>query len=347
MRPIRKVLLGIVLLAAIAATYVLVKFRAFVVPVVTTLTHRVGAIDVYGIGDSNLEEIRAKLPVREGDFSARLHFGQGRNAAFEQATGHTPVYVAPICCDERNREWIFIGLGGVEVQPSPAPTGTEILSQPLLDLYNELFLGLFSSISRGNALEEHSTGYALSKDPELRAIQLRMRETALRHEQELYTIAAQSAAATSRAAAVHFLGYAQRSPRQISALGSAARDADQNVRNNATRALSVLLEAFPGDSKALDLDYFLDLMNSPIWTDRNKASMLLEQISRTRVRAILDRMQAKSREAFVEMARWKSPHRQAAVQILARIGGMDESSLLDKTQHGLLDEILETALRPK
>lgn len=347
MRLVRKVLRGILLVMLVAAGYLLIKFGSHVVPVAATLTHRVGAIDFYGNGTANLEEIRAKLPVRVGDYSARLHFGQGRNAAFEQAIGHTPVYVTPVCCDERGREWVFVGLGGVEVQPSPAPTSTEKLSQPMLDLYHEFFLGLMAAIGRGNAAEERTTGYALSKDSELRAIQLRMREAALRNERELYTIATRSADAASRAAAVHLLGYAQRSPRQAATLGIAARDADQNVRNNATRALGVLLEAFPEDSKSLDLDHFLDLMNSPNWTDRNKASMLLEQVSRTRDRAILDRMEAKSRDALVEMARWTSPHRVAAVQVLARIRGMDEITLIDKVQRGLFDEILESAGRAK
>lgn len=347
MRLLRKVLLGILLVIAIAAGYVLVKARSYVVPVVATLTRRVAAVDLYGYGSANLEDIRARLPVKVGDFSARLHFGQGRNAAFEQATGHTPVYVTPVCCDERGREWVFVGLGGGEVPLSPEPTAAEKLSQPLLNLYDEFFLGLMAAIGRGNAAEERTTGYALSKDPELRAIQLRLREAALRHEDELYTIATRSRDATSRAAAVHLLGYARRSRRQAATLGTAARDPDESVRNNATRALGVLLEAFPEDSKGLDLDNLLHLMNSPNWTDRNKASMVLERVSRTRDRAVLDRMNAESRGALVEMARWTSPHRVPAVQILARIGGMDESTLIDGMQRGRYDEILESALRAK
>lgn len=345
MRLVRKVLLAVLLITVMTVGYVLVKFRAFIVPAFATLTHRVGAIDFYGVGTANLENIRGKLPVRVGDWSARLHSDNGRKADFEQATGHTPVYVTPVCCDERGREWVFVGLGGTKVRPAPRPTGPEKLSQPMLNLSNEFFRGLMAAIGRGNTAEEHTTGYALSKDPELRAIQVRMREAALRKEQELYAIVAHSTDATSRAAAVHLLGYAQRSPRLVTALGAAARDADESVRNNATRALGVLLAAFPEDSKSLDLDYFLDLMNSISWSDRNKASMLLEQVSRTRDRSILDRMKAKSGDALVEMARWTSPHRGNAVLILARIGGMDEVTLMEKTQRGLFDEILESVVR--
>lgn len=347
MRFRRKVLLGMLFVTTIAVGYLLVKFRTLIFPVVATLTRRVGTIDFYGTSTVNLDDIRAKLPVKVGDYSARLHFAQGRNSSFEKATGHTPVYVTAVCCDERGREWVFVGLGGVEVRRSPAPTATAKLSQPMFDLYNDFLLGLMASIGRGNAAEDHTTGYALSKDAGLRAIQLRMREAALRTEDELYTIASGSADAASRAAAVHLLGYAQRSQRQAAALLTAARDADESVRNNATRALAVLLAAFPEDSKGLDLDHFLDLLNSPSWTDRNKALMLLEQVSRTRDRAILDQIQAKSRDALGEMARWKSPYRVAAVQILARIGGMDESTLTDKTQRGLFDEILDSAVRAK
>jgi hypothetical protein len=332
--------LGIGLL--IVVSIVLIRYRSFVYAAASTLSRRIGSIDFYGTAGVDMESIRVKLPLKVGDFSARLHFGDARKAAFERATGHKPVNLAAVCCDAKGREWVFVGLGGRDVPLNPQPAGRERLSKPLQDLYREFFLQLISAVSRGNNLEDHSSGYALASDPALRGIQIRMREAALKNEPELLTVSANSSDAGSRQAAVHLLGYAQHSKRQVEALGKAARDADDTVRNNATRALMVLLDAFPESGKEVDLDYFLDLMNSPVWTDRNKASALLAMISRSRDRTILTQIRAKAFDPLLEMARWKAPHRVAALQILGRIGGVEEASLDDKLQRGVYDEILST-----
>ena len=336
----RTVLRVVLLILGIGLAVGVIRYHGLVFAVVSVVTRRVGSIDIFGTTGVDVEAVRAKLPIKVGDFSAKFHSGGPRRAEFEQATGHVPVNVFPVCCDERGREFVFIGLGGRDVPTTQPPSGAERLSKPLLDLYNEFGFALIAAIMRGNSHEDHSTGYALSQDPALRAIQLRMRDAALKNEQELFTVSANSGDINSRRAAVHLLGYAQRSKQQAQTLASAARDADENVRNNATRALGVLINAFPETAKEIDLDYFLELMNSPVWTDRNKASMLLEEASRSREPSILARIRAKDIDALTEMARWKTPHRGTAVMILGRMGGMEESSLVDKAQHGRYEEIL-------
>ena len=324
----------------IAFAFGLIRYHSLVFTLVSTFTRRVGSIDFFGTSGVDVEAVRAKLPLKVGYFSAKFKSGGPRRVAFEQATGHSPVNVFVVCCNESGREYAFIGLGGNDVPAAQPPTGAERLSKPLLDLYNEFLFALVASIMRGNSQEDHSTGYALSRDPALRAVQLRMREAALKNEQELLTVTANSSDVNSRRAAAHLLGYAEHSKRQAEALANASRDADENVRNNATRALGVLMEAFPETGKEIDLDYFLDLMNSRVWTDRNKASMLLEEVSRSRDKSILARMRAKDLDSLIEMARWKAPHRQPAVMILGRIAGVDESSLMEKVQRGLFDDII-------
>ena len=85
-----------------------------------------------------------------------------------------------------------------------------------------------------------SKGYALMKDPAARCLQLAVRQWALEHEHQLMRVLEFAAAAEHRRVASDALGYARQSPEQLRGLVLAARDADDEVRNNATRALSIV-----------------------------------------------------------------------------------------------------------
>jgi hypothetical protein len=91
----------------------------------------------------------------------------------------------------------------------------------------------------------------------------------------------------------------------------------------------------------LDFEYFFDLLNSTSWTDRNKASALVEVVSRARDPQVASRIRARAMDALIDMAEWKSPHREPALWILSRISGMEES-LSDKMGRGRYEEILAT-----
>ena len=62
---------------------------------------------------------------------------------------------------------------------------------------------------------------------------------------------------------------------RLLALRRAARDPDDEVRNNATRALGVLVRSNRALAASIPPDTFIEMLNSGTWSDRNKAGMLL------------------------------------------------------------------------
>ena len=115
-------------------------------------------------------------------------------------------------------------------------------------------------------------------------------------------------------------------------------DPSENVRNNAIRALMVMAEMTPVPGRSVPrIPYqpFIALLNSPVWSDRNKASGALMALTQERDPELLGALQRQAVTALVEMARWKSEgHAQAAFFILARIAGYSDDAAFGLWQRG-------------
>jgi hypothetical protein len=83
------------------------------------------------------------------------------------------------------------------------------------------------------------------------------------------------------------------------------------------------------------------MLSSGIWTDRNKASLLLLQLTEKRDKELLDEIRVGAVEPLIEMARWRNTgHAFAARMILGRVGGIDETRLLELANKGQVDTIV-------
>lgn len=309
---------------------------------------RIGAIDFYGYAGLDRTGIRAAMPVREGDeFTATgeavFDLINRVSGAVKRVTGREPTDVAPVCCDARGDWMVYVGLPGSSVKSfsyNPAPLGKQRLPPEASNLYRETMEG-WSAAVRGGAKEDASRGYSLSSDPTLRATQLAVRAYALRHERLLYSVLESSAEAEQRVVAAHFLGYARRSDAQLRALVRAGRDPDDAVRNNAVRALGVLIEAAPGLAGRIPAAGFIEMLSSGSWTDRNKAGRVLEQLSRRRDPQLLGRLRARALDALLEMARWRDAgHAYSARLILGRMAAIEEGRLQQLVNTGQVDQII-------
>ena len=195
--------------------------------------------------------------------------------------------------------------------------------------------------------EDDSLGYALTKDPATHALELQMRAWALAHASELVRVLQTSSAAEQRRVASEVLGYAQQSHAQIAALVAAARDPDSTVRNNATRALDVLVTANARLAAEIEPETFLAMLGSGTWTDHNKAVALLEAMSAGRDPKLLAKLRERALEPLIEMARWSDAgHAYSARMVLGRIAGLPEEKLTAMALNGPVDAIIEAA-RPR
>jgi hypothetical protein len=313
----------------------------------------VGSIDFYGYDGLDLDRVRAVLPLREGDKLSRDARDKTIDAikrAVKQTLGREPSDVATLCCDERVSLQIYIGLLAARAQHihyNPAPHGSISLPPIAIKVFTEADEALSNAIGRGVFGHDSSKGYALSLDPEARAKQLALHDYAARNASLLRRVLKSAQDAGQRRIAAEMVGYTGVSREQLSALVRASRDVDADVRNNALRALGVLASSNPRVVARLPSESFIELLNSGIWTDRNKSALVLSVLTERRDTRLLARLRAQALGSLVEMARWHSlGHASTPRLILGRIIGIDEKELTKMVERGEIEPIIK-ALSPR
>lgn len=310
----------------------------------------IGVIEFFGYKGIDLEAVRHALPVHQGD-PLPIDTKERVQQAIKHAIKPEPTDVALVCCDEHGDTVIFIGLPGSLSKPfsyNSQPSGTARLSAEIRLLDERFEEASEAAVHKGGdaAQEDDSNGYALIKDPPTRSIQLAIRDYALRHEDEILTVLQSSSDARQRAIAPGAWGYARQSRRQIAALVRASRDPDDDVRNNAVRALAVLASSSPAVAHQIPAAPFIAMIDSGIWTDRNKSTFLLDCLTGDRSPKVLARLRAKALDSLIEMARWHDPgHAYTAQILLARIAGIPEERAIELITKGQIDVILSAVSR--
>jgi hypothetical protein len=308
----------------------------------------IGPMDFFGYQGLDVVKLRAALPVHVGDKLDRQTKTLIEGAVVG-VIGKKPTQVAEVCCDEQGRSLIYIGLPGGTYKPfvlNPAPTGNERLPAEIVSLERQVEAASSAAVKKGGgaAEEDDSLGYALTKDPATRALQLQERSWALAHTPELVRVLQSSADAEQREIASQVLGYAQQSHEQIAALVGASRDPDSTVRNNATRALGVLVTSNAKLAGEIEPETFLAMLGSGTWTDHNKAVALLEPMSAGRDPKLLAKIRELALEPLIEMALWSDAgHAFGARRVLGRVGGIPEEKLTLMAWNGPVDAIIAAA----
>ncbi len=293
---------------------------------------RIALIEFFGHEGLDVEAIRKALPVHEGD---RYSDGTKRRVreAVRRVSGRDATDVQGICCDEHGDRVLFIGLSGRssrEFHLNPKPAGTVRLSKDIVELYARLDKAEHAAVRKGGDApqEDTSNGYRLLKYPPVRKLELQVRQYALAHKAELKDVLENCSDAKQRAIAADALGYAGRSPRQITVLVRACRDSDDDVRNNATRALGEMVSADPALTKQIPASDFVEMISSGIWTDRNKASLVLGALAVSNDPHLLAQIKSQAWEPLLEMVRWRDTgHAAMPRMILGRIKGIPEERL--------------------
>jgi hypothetical protein len=304
----------------------------------------VGSIDFFGGQGMDTAALMAKLPVKVGQaltFEQADGVKAGVEAAVLAGTGKAATDVNFVCCDEPGKLQIYVGVqGGSYRAPvyGAAPTGDATLPGEGLGLYQEDMKATAAAVESGHAREDDSKGYALTDDPAAKAVELRMRAYALQHTAAIEAVLRGSKDAAQRQAAAMLLGYAERSPEQVKELARAAGDVDADVRNNAVRALAVMASA--GPMEGLEVEPLVAMLSSGSWSDRNKASLLLYRITKSRDAGMLKVLREEAMGALLDGAAWQSAgHAVPFLVMLGRIGGLEEveiQRLLDAGDPGAI-----------
>jgi hypothetical protein len=175
-------------------------------------------------------------------------------------------------------------------------------------------------------------------DPELRALQEQFREFAEKNVPLLREVLRNSAQERQRATAAYLIGYAPKARGVVDDLLYAMKDPDDSVRNNSMRALtaiSVLAAREPSANLRIPATWFIEMLNSIVWTDRNKAALALVNLTENRDPAALRQLRERALPALVEMAQWKTlGHALPAYILLGRIGGLSEQEIRKTWESG-------------
>jgi hypothetical protein len=301
-------------------------------------TPTIGIIDFYGLRHVSEEQARQALSIKVGD-----DLPDSPTAAqhrLEALPGVLHARLNAVCCDA-GKAIIFVG---IEEKGSPrsrlrrAPKGKVGLRADVIAAGKESENALMDAVSKGDTLEDDSQGHALMHNPALRAVQERFIVYAARDLRNLRDVLRNSADAGQRALAAEVLGYATDKRAVVPDLEYAMSDVDDGARNNAMRALGVIAgfaRKKPELGIVIHAHPFVNLLNSLVWTDRNKASLTLMFLTESRDPALLADLHDHALPALIEMARWKSAgHAEPAFMILGRIGGLSEKAIHDALERG-------------
>jgi hypothetical protein len=242
---------------------------------------------------------------------------------------------------------------GIEENGSPkltlhkAPTANVHLPDVVNKSVDEFYVALEDAVRAGRDADDVSRGYSLSVDPKARAIQERFIGYARDNLPVIRQVLWNAASDRERAHAAQVIAYAPDLRRVVPDLVHAIDDPSDNVRNVAMRSLAIMAmygEQHPDAQIQIPVKPFIRFLNSPVWTDRNKALTTLRHVTSNRDPKSLAALRRQAMPALTEAANWKLiGYADSALYILGRIGGMSEAEIANAITRGDRSTIIGSA----
>jgi len=289
-------------------------------------------MDFYGLRKVPESRIRNVLAVREGD---PLPPSKGDTEEhLDQIPGVVESHLEAVCCDS-GKMILYVGIeekGAPHFDLHDAPDRDLNLPEDITSTYRRFLEAFEAAVRRDAAAEDLTHGHSLMADPSARAIQQEFIPLAKARLKELRDVLRYSQDEDQRAVAAYVIGYAPQKADIVDSLQNALQDSDAGVRGNATRsmiALAVLAKLDPRAGIKIEPTWFIEMLNSLSWTDRNNALKALQILTDSRDPATLEQVRDRALASLVEMAQWKTlSHALPAFILLGRVAGWSE----DQTQ---------------
>lgn len=309
----------------------------------------IGIIDFYGLHSVSPQQAHEALQIKEDDsLPASWKEVQRRLEALPNVQ---QAHLSATCC-ETGKAILYVGFrekGAPSWQFRAAPKGAIRLPEIIAQAGDALDDAVTKAVEKGDNGEDDSQGHALFNNSEARAIQERFITFAVQDFKLLRRVLHESGDARHRALAAEIIAYAANKREVVKDLVYGMSDPDSAVRNNSIRALAVIAkfaQASPKKGIKVPLQRFIGMLNSIVWTDRNKSSLALLYLTERRDPAVLSGLRQRALISLVEMARWKSPgHAYAAFFILGRVGNLSEDEIQKGWQSGNREILIEKVTR--
>ncbi len=320
-------------------------------------TFQIGIVDFYGLHRVSASEARRAMTFAEGDSIALGDeppaFLADSERRLATLAGVVRARTNIVCCDQ-GRLIVYVGVeetGAATLYFRDAPTGTVRLPADVVQAGEEFTQAFMVAVERAIGTEDRSSGHALSHDPATRAVQERFVGFAARDPDLLRRVLRESSDAGERALAAQVLGYAADKQGVVDHLVYGMTDPSETVRNNCMRALLVFRDMAPTAGKStprVPYDPFVALLNSLVWTDRNKSSLALMELTAGRDPKLLAQLRQQAMESLVDIARWKNEgHSMPGLLILGRIAGWDDEEVDAAWSSGEREKVIAAALQSR
>lgn len=306
----------------------------------------IGVIDFYGLHKVTEARVRQALGAREGDPLPR-----SKGDAEEQINaipGVVESHLEAVCCDE-GRMILYVGIeekGASHFDIRDTPDEDVQLPEEVADTYRK-----FLNLSSGSSREDLTNGYALSANPDARAIQQEFVPIAKRYTPELRHVIRDSSEEDQRAIAVYVIGYSPDRQTVANDLQYALKDADPGVRANAAhglKALAVYARLHPDSGLKIEPTWFIEMLNSLSWMDRTEAVEMLLILTDNRDESALAQIRERALPSLVEMARWKAlSHALPPFLLLGRVAGLPDRQVQEAWNRGDRESVIAQAAGKK
>lgn len=318
------------------------------------ITPRIGSVEIYGARKVSIRKIEAALGAAPGDLLPSREDAEER---IDKISGVLASRIEAACC-EQDKPILYVGIeerGSRHIDFHPAPSGDAALPAAVADKYRAFLDAVAGSIRGQNADEDLTNGYSLMADPECRELQQSFIPLVASNLPLIDRVLRESGDPDQRAAAAYLMQYAPRGPRtttiMVNALQWALRDSDDNVRDTAARALKAVAvgaKLHPEQQIRIEPTWFVELMNSVVWSDRRNASLALVNLTDQGDAGTLDLIRERALPSVIEMARWHDlQHALPAFIIAGRLAGMDQKAIEQAWVSGDHEAVLKRALKSR
>jgi len=314
---------------------------------VATAAPTIGVLDFYGLNRIQEGRLRQELKAKEGD---PLPASKGdAEERMDAIPGVVASHLEAVCCDA-GKVILYVG---VEERGSPhfdlreTPEGDAALPPEIVSTYRDFLDAVDAAARRGSVAEDLTQGHSLMADPLSRELQEKFPPFAKDHMKELREVLRTSYDEEQRAAAAYIIGYAPKKNEIVDDLQFALRDADPGVRGNGVRALlavAVYARLNPDSGIKIEPTWFVEMLHSLSWSDRNHALHALEVLTDKRDPATIGLLRERALGALVEMSRWKTlAHALPAVILTGRVAGWSEQQIQDAWNKGDREAVINAA----
>jgi hypothetical protein len=317
------------------------------------ISPRIGVIEIYGAHKVSIKKIQSAVGVKPGDSMPSPGDVEDR---IEKISGIVASRVEADCCDGR-QTILYVGVEEKDAphfEFHPTPSGDLTLPENLNSKYHEFLDAVATGMRRGKPDEDLTNGYSLMADPDCRALQQEFIPLVGPDLVSIDRVLRESSDHEQRAAAAYLLQYGPRGARTskiiVDGLQYSLRDQDDTVRENAMRALQAVAvggKLHPEQQIRIEPTWFIELLNSVVWSDRRGASLALVNLTEKRDSETLSLIRERALSSVLEMARWHDLRNALPAFILAgRIAGLEENQIKAAWVNGHREAVLDAAQHP-